>query len=84
MEQSCNMLGYTSGTGYSIFEKGCTACNEPIERLYCSANFDDICIYCDGDVPTYACSNTEEFYAQCEDCPDKFPIASAGPYPDPE
>ena len=44
-------------------------CNEPIERLYYSANFDDIYIYCAGDVPPW--SNTKEFYPQCEDCSDK-------------
>ena len=49
-------------------------CNEPIERLYYSANFDDICVYCAGDVPPW--SNTEEFYPQCDDCADKPPIAN--------
>ena len=50
--------------------------NEPIERLYYSSNFDDICIDCAGDVPPYARFNTEEFYPQCEDCSEKSPIAS--------
>ena len=49
-------------------------CNEPIERLYYSANFDDICVYCAGDVPPW--SSTQEFYPQCEDCADKPPIAN--------
>ena len=44
-------------------------CNTPIDRLYYSANVDDICIYCAGDVPPW--SNTKEFYPQCEDCSDK-------------
>ena len=49
-------------------------CNEPIERLYYSANFDDICVYCAGDVPPW--SNTEEFYPQCDNCADKPRIAN--------
>ena len=49
-------------------------CNEPIERLYYSANFDDICVYCAGDIPPW--SNTEEFYPQCDDCADKPHIAN--------
>ena len=49
-------------------------CNEPIERLYNSANFDDIYIYCAGDVPPW--SSTEEFYPQCEDFSDKPHIAN--------
>ena len=48
-------------------------CNEPIDRLYYSTNFDDICVYCAGDVPPW--SNTEEFYPQC-DCADKPCIAN--------
>ena len=49
-------------------------CNEPIEQLYYSANFDDICIYCAGNFPPW--SNTEDFFPQCEDCSDKSRIAS--------
>ena len=49
-------------------------CDEPIEGLYYSANFDDICIYCAGDVPPW--SNMKEFYPQCEDCSDKPCIAN--------
>ena len=49
-------------------------CNEPIERLHYSANFDDICVYCAGDVPPW--SSTEEFYPQCDDCADKPRIAN--------
>ena len=48
-------------------------CNEPIERLYYSANFDDICVYC-ADVPPW--SSAEEFYPQCDDCADKPRIAN--------
>ena len=36
-------------------------CNEPIKRLYYSANFDEICIL---------------DYPQCDDCADKPPIAN--------
>lgn len=49
-------------------------CNEPIERLYYSANFDDICVCCAGDVPPL--SNTEVFYPQCDNCADKHHIAN--------
>ena len=37
-------------------------------------NFDDICVYCTGDVSPW--SNTEEFYPQCDDCADKPHIAN--------
>ena len=48
-------------------------CNELIERLY-SANFDDICVYCTGNVPPW--SNVEALYPQCDDCADKPRIAN--------
>ena len=51
-------------------------CNEPIERLYYSANFDDICVYCAGDVPPWSSRYTEEFYPQCDDCADNPHIAN--------
>ena len=49
-------------------------CNEPIERLHYSANFDYICVYCAGDIPPWL--NTKAFYPQCEDCADKHRIAN--------
>ena len=50
------------------------SCNEPIEKLYYKANFDDICVYCADDVAPW--SSTEPFYPQCEDCCDLPKIAS--------
>ncbi len=45
-------------------------CYEPIERLYYSAKYDPICIYCGQDQP-FTCDN---LYPQCPDCIDKAPI----------
>jgi len=42
-------------------------CNEPIEKQYYSANFDDICVYCASE-EVDPWSNNERFYPQCEDC----------------
>lgn len=50
-------------------------CNEPIEKLYYAANFNDICVHCAGEVDPW--SNTEEFYPQCEDCSEKERIPNA-------
>ena len=44
-------------------------CNEPIEKLYYSAKFEDICIYCAASVPPW--SDSEPHYPQCDDCIDK-------------
>ena len=49
-------------------------CHEPIERLYYSANSDDICVYCAGEVSPW--SSTEKYYPQCEDCADRPHIAN--------
>jgi len=40
------------------------ACKDPIERLYYSAKFEDICIHCSGPVDQW--SDTEPFYPQCK------------------
>ena len=44
-------------------------CNEPIERLYYSAKFADICVHCSSENVT-AWNDSEEFYPQCDDCTD--------------
>ena len=44
-------------------------CNEPTEKLYYSAKFEDICIYCAANVPPW--SDSEPYYPQCDDCTDK-------------
>ena len=49
-------------------------CNEPIEKLYYSAKFEDICIHCAANVPPW--SENEPYYPQCEDCMDKPRIAT--------
>ena len=46
-------------------------CNEPIEKLYYSAKFLDICIYCAGDVPPWSDSEPYSYYPQCDDCQDR-------------
>ena len=41
-------------------------CNDLVERLYYSAKYSPICIYCAADVPV----NTPHTYPQCQDCTD--------------
>lgn len=41
-------------------------CGEPIEALYYSANYADICIYCSADLPLTMSKN--EHFPQCDDC----------------
>ena len=48
-------------------------CNEPIERLYYSAKFTDICIHCSSESVS-PWNDTEEFYPQCESCSEKSKI----------
>ena len=43
------------------------SCGDPIEKLYYSANFQPICVYCGQDQP-YTQPNV---YPQCENCKDK-------------
>ena len=45
------------------------SCEDPIEKLYYSAKFEDICVYCSGSVPPW--SDTEAFYPQCRSCAEK-------------
>ena len=42
-------------------------CGDPIERLYYSANFTPICVYCGKDQPF----TEHDIYPQCEDCSEK-------------
>ena len=41
----------------------------PVEKLYYSAKFEDICIHCSGAVDPW--SDMEPFYPQCKACDDK-------------
>jgi len=45
------------------------ACENPVEKLYYSAKFEDMCIHCSGAVDP--CSDTEPFYLQCKACDNK-------------
>ena len=47
--------------------------NEPIERLYYSVKFADICIHCSSESVS-PWNDTEEFYPQCESCSKKSKI----------
>ena len=51
------------------------SCEDPIEKLYYSAKFEDICVYCAASVPPW--SDTEPYYPQCSSCADKQPIPNA-------
>ena len=48
-------------------------CNEPIERLYYSAKFADICVHCSSESVS-PWNDTKEFYPQCESCSEKTKI----------
>ena len=45
-------------------------CHSPIEKLYYSAKYSDICIYCAIAVPRWN-YDKEQFYPQCADCSTK-------------
>ena len=45
-------------------------CHSPIEKLYYSAKYSDICIYCAIAVPRWN-YDKEQFYPQCADCSAK-------------
>ena len=51
------------------------SCEDPIEKLYYSAKFEDMCVYCSGPVPLW--SDTEAFYPQCTSCAEKPKIANS-------
>jgi len=48
-------------------------CEQPIEKLYYSAKYSPICVYCAADVE----SVPKEKYPQCEDCAHKPAIRKA-------
>ena len=48
---------------------------DPVEKLYYSAKFEDICIYCSGPVNPW--SDQEPFYPQCVACQDKDKIPNS-------
>ena len=45
-----------------------------LEKLYYSAKFEDIFVYCSGPVDPW--SDTEPFYLQCKACEDKDKISN--------
>ena len=45
-----------------------------LEKLYYSAKFEDICVYCSGPVDPW--SDTEPFYPQCKAREDKDKISN--------
>ena len=51
------------------------ACEDPVEKLYYSAKYEDICVYCSGPVNPW--SDTEMYYPQCKGCEDKEKIPNA-------
>ena len=50
------------------------ACFEPIEKLYYTAKYDPICVYCAEPAES---SPNSEHYPQCQDCQEKPPIKRA-------
>ena len=51
------------------------SCEDPIEKLYYSTKYEDICIYCAASVPPR--SDNEQHYPQCSNCEDKPKIPNA-------
>ena len=51
-------------------------CEQPVEKLYYSAKFEDICVHCSGD-DVAPWSDLEEFYPQCDGCSAKPKIPNA-------
>ena len=51
------------------------SCQEPIEKLYYSAKFEDICVYCSSSVSPW--SECDPFYPQCSSCEDRPKIPNA-------
>ena len=49
------------------------SCDDPIEKLYYSAGYESICIYCGQEV-TEDTDSASKSYPQCGDCKDKAPI----------
>ena len=45
-------------------------CGDPVEKLYYSAKFDPICVYCGNQQPF----TSTDVYPQCTDCSEKPPI----------
>ena len=50
-------------------------CEDPVEKLYYTAKFEDICIYCSGPVNPW--SDQEPFYPQCIACQDREKIPNS-------
>ena len=51
------------------------SCEEPIKKLYYSARFEDMCVYCSSSVPPW--SERDPFYSQCSSCEDRPKIPNA-------
>ena len=43
-------------------------CHDPVESLYYSADYEDICVYCSQELPS---ASRSEYFPQCEDCAEK-------------
>ena len=58
----------------SVFSEVCARdlqCYDPVEKLYCSMNYDPICIYCCAEENLVT---KDGYYPQCESCRDKVPV----------
>ena len=51
------------------------SCEDPVEKLYYSAKFEDICIHCSGPVQPW--SDNGPYYPQCRACQSKDKIPNA-------
>ena len=51
-----------------VFVRG-LQCHDPVETLYYSAKYEDICVYCSQNM--LADSATTEYFPQCEECEQK-------------
>ena len=53
------------------------ACKDPVEKLYYSAKFEDMCAYCAQAKLIHGVSDQEQCYPQCKACEDKDKIPNS-------
>ena len=71
---SCKMQRYPECLKGVVYVRQ-MSCEEPIEKLYYSAKFADICVYCSASVAPW--NDRQPHYPQCNGCATKPPIPNA-------
>ena len=68
VEASLDGLSFSCGSQLSVIFVGDSQCNDPVEALYYSANYTDLCVHCCADIECSETVTCKEYYPQCEDC----------------